>query len=320
MAAKQRPHVDPRFASAPTLFFVIGAQKSGTSWLYAYMRQHARICVPYWKELNYWARIEGIFSDDVMLRTARRMRAKDSIPFRIKRRFGFVDKRTQADDLGYRHAVATARKPRAPHKAYADAIFAAYTPECGAFGEVCPQYALLSAETFREMSRLGPNVRFVFVMRDPVARFISSVRHDIRHSSGEEGITQENLSAGALEALKDHQGWSQRMTRYQDTIAQLETYVSKDQISYCFYEDLFDQDQIDRLCAFLGVASWPADVDRKIHLGARPEVTLPQAQQTTIAQHFRDVYAVMAQKFGNDLPAAWRASRALIGNAEGVNA
>lgn len=51
--------VDPRFTAAPCIFFVIGAQKSGTTWLHEYFVRHRDVAVPAWKETNYWNRVEA---------------------------------------------------------------------------------------------------------------------------------------------------------------------------------------------------------------------------------------------------------------------
>ena len=43
-------------STRPLQFFGIGAQKSGTTWLYAYLKEHPQVFMPEIKELNYfWA-------------------------------------------------------------------------------------------------------------------------------------------------------------------------------------------------------------------------------------------------------------------------
>lgn len=318
-AEAQTDCVDPRFATAPLLFFALGAQKSGTSWLEYYLRGHPEVCVPEWKELNYWARLDGIVDDDPLLRLESRKRARRSIKYRIKLKMGWATDRQQRRDRGYRSAVATTKAPGAPHTAYADAIFACRTGRSRAFGEVCPQYALLGADTLRDMAALGPRVRFLFLMRDPVARLISGVRHNIRFAADEDAITQDALIEGVHKSLDDPGGWVMQMTAYHETIARLEASVPVADIGCYFYEDLFDQGQINTLCDFLGVSHWTADTQTKIHAGGRPEIDVPQMLRQQIAQALQPVYDAMQARFGDTLPEAWQKSAAMIEAPEAVH-
>lgn len=315
----QMSEVDPRFATAPTLFFVVGAQKSGTSWLYHYLKTHPEVAVPYWKELNYWARIDGYLEEDLYVQSFAKRRAGWNLRYRLKLKLGLAGKIRRQREMGYRQVLRTAKAPGAPHKAYADALFAPRTQSSRAFGEVCPQYALIGAKTIRDMAALAPNVRFLFVMRDPVDRLISGVRHDILVTQGNAAVTVGALEDGARKAVCDPTGWVMQMTSYQDTIARLEASVPAANIAYYFYEDVFHQSQLNHLCDFLGVGHHTAELDRKIHQGARPDVTVSAAVRQKIAQGLRPVYQAMQTRFGETLPDVWQKSAALCEMLEGVD-
>jgi len=261
--------------------------------------------VPHWKELNYWARIDGIFGDDVLLRLAAEKRAKWSMRYRLKLKMGLTPAWHRERDVAYRLAKAAARGLGAPHKAYANALFALSSAQTRAVGEICPQYALLSEKTLSQMAALGTNARFLFLMRDPVARLISGVRHGIRMSAGENAVTVQSLVDGVAEVLDEPSNWAMKMTAYHETIVRLEQIVPEQNILYCFYETMFDQQQMDRICDFLGVSHHAADLDDRVHAGARPDVVVPPKKQEEIARSLSHVYQAMRAQFKSDIPAAW---------------
>lgn len=50
-------------AEVPAGFLGIGAQKSGTTWLYHHLRRHPQICFPGGKELHFWDRVDPALVD-----------------------------------------------------------------------------------------------------------------------------------------------------------------------------------------------------------------------------------------------------------------
>ncbi|PUB19069.1 sulfotransferase [Yoonia sediminilitoris] len=310
------PQTDDRFQTARTLFFVIGAQKSGTTWMSKFMHDHPQIAVPAWKETNYWNIAEGWADVDYRLVAHQSKRDSESP---IYTRFREIFRReSRAKDKAVTRALAAARNPAAPHGEYADLLFSDQAKTAQAHGELCPQYALLKPETYREMSQLGPNVRFIFIMRDPVERFISGVRHTLRKSLGRENVTQDAISKGVVETLNAPKSLALRRSDYRLTITDLEQHVPQSHIAYFFYETFFDQNEVQRLCTFLGVDHVTADVGRQVHKGAGSEAKVTQADKARIAGHLSEVYPFMRERFGDRIPEKWHASEALI--AEGARA
>jgi hypothetical protein len=166
---------DPRFAKPRTLFFGIGAQKSGTSWIDRYLRVHPEVCLPVRKEQHYWDshRVQGSRGRPVKVDRELKRIASMGLAERLLRSPG-----QRARDHSYALADAMLRDMSGGHRAYADAMFQAYRGQPVA-GEITPEYALLSARDFAEMAALAPDVRFFFLMRDPYERLISGVRSDI---------------------------------------------------------------------------------------------------------------------------------------------
>ena len=75
--------------------------------------------------------------------------------------------RQRTADRAWQLMHAMLREPTPAHRAYADVLFQTWRGE-PVVGEITPAYALLPPEAFSEMAELGHDVRFLFIMRDPI--------------------------------------------------------------------------------------------------------------------------------------------------------
>lgn len=306
--AKKAVELDKRFAMPERIVFVIGAQKSGTTWLDYYFQHHPEVCSPGWKELNYWNMAQSGSTGK-----------NGRIPIRAKRGWGKLSKISTAKKLlaflgvpKLREKVKSAKlasrlvgNTAAPHTQYADALFENWSPTSKVLVENCPQYALLSTETFAQMAALHIDVRFVFLLRDPMDRYLSGVRHDLNKQHGKSGVSQPEVEAELLKSLNNKGNVHAKRSNYQDTLACLENAVSPDEVAVFFFESLFDQAEINRLCDFVGVSSVLAETDRKVHSGAGKGVTLSADLVQKLQGECAPIYSAMQQRFGADVPASW---------------
>lgn len=99
-------------------FLGIGAQKAGTTWLYAQLNKHPRIGFPRGKEIHFWDRLDD--------------------PGRIPAYLAWFD------------------DPRLCQ------------------GEITPAYALLPVEVIARIRRVAPDLRLLYLLRNPVERAWSS--------------------------------------------------------------------------------------------------------------------------------------------------
>lgn len=299
---------DPRFGSVPTVFFVIGAQKAGTTWLSHYLKSHPEVSVPEWKEHDYWNMVEGRPHASRMLQEqARRRETRGAFTSLLGMLpFTLYAKRQRAISL----ALAAVADPEAPYSAYADVILENVQPKTLAAGEICPDYALLQSDTFARMAGLSSNVRFVFLMRDPVSRFISGVRHSLRKRSGKQPISAERLSEALVQFTKEGSR-VMALSRYDLTIAALEKSVPASNILYVYFEDLFAQDQVERICTFLGISFVPGKIADRANTAGEKVAPVRLEDRRVIARALAPVYEFMQHRSGTALPSKWRESAAL---------
>lgn len=296
--------LDPRFARPKTLFFGIGAQKAATTWLDGYLRQHPQVCLPVQKEQHYWT-------------TLRQPGASHWWP-RVEFELDRINKRGLRDrllrgprgrrlDRSWRLQDAMYRDTAPGHHAYADSLFQTWKGE-PVVGEITPDYAYLRAEVFAEMAALAPDVRFLYVLRDPMDRLVSALKMSVRRSTRTHApqIAERPLEARLADAAADPENRNLLLSKYDGTIRALESVVAPERIGYFFYETIFTQGEIDRLTDFLGVSRHPAAFDAKVFAADGEAATLDPGTETRLMAALSPTYAFVRARFGNLVPATWR--------------
>lgn len=296
--------LDPRFARARTLFFCIGAQKAATSWLDRYLRGHPEVSLPVQKELHYWT-------------TVRQPEASHWWP-RVTFEIDKMEKRSLSErllrgpgrrryDRSWRLADAMYRDTAPGHRAYADTLFQAWHGE-PVVGEITPDYALLEAGVFAEMAALNRDVRFLFIMRDPVDRLVSALRMSMRRAVRTDAprIPAMPFEDRVEKAVSEPGERNLALSRYEATIERLESVVAAERIGYFFYETIVTQPEVDRLADFLGVARRPGDFAKRVHAAKGDEGALAPEMAARLAAVLAPTYAFARARFGDRVPAAWR--------------
>ena len=287
--------VDPRFAKPACLFYVIGAQKAGTSWLHDYFLCHGQVHVTAWKEADYWNTVRP--PHDVNTRLASALADQDKVPRLLRPFLPPLIKRRNADQRMVAHIVRGAET--GAHDGYADVLFQHYQGQ-PTLGEVNPQYARLGADTFAEMAGMARNVRFVFVMRDPVSRIMSR----LRQTAARAGSDPVEMLA---EAVADGPGADLiARSRYETVLAALDDAVPAGQVACFFYETLFVQAELDRLTGFLGVAPRKGWTGRKVFASKGAPFDVPEALDRDLVALLAPTYAAVRGRFGAQVPTAWR--------------
>ena len=285
---------DPRFAAPRCLFWGIGAQKAGTTWLHDYLSSHPDVRVPrVFKEQQYWNHVRAPHDAHILPR-GRAARLAEEVRTHLLPRL----KRDGATGEWAARQRAVAR-PRADHRDHATALFAHWQGEA-AVGEITPGYARLGPGTFAEMAALSPRARFFFVMRDPVSRALSAARMAAKLTGGGPGDAIARALAGEDTTLLE-------FSDYARTLHALEAAGVMGRTAVFFYETLFRQPQIDRLCAHLGVSPHPADTDRVVFSFAREAAPDDApALEAELRRRLAPVYTAVRARFGDDVPEAWR--------------
>lgn len=295
--------VDFRFGQVQTVFFGLGAQKAGSTWLHRYLQSHPDTATPALKETTYWNFVESGRPHSWTRQRADRFGAGNGLLPTMLRWIGSPFPSLQPKEM-----VLLARmldEPTDSHDRYADLLFTNYSGQA-AIGEICPNYALLQAETLAKMNALADDVRFFYVMRDPVSRTLSWLKMGTQRGwiNLENGTSLEVVLETVLN--EGEQSFSLASSRYDKIITCLETAVPRERIHYMFYEALFDQKTVDGLTDFLRIRRHPARTNSRVLRGRGAEDQPKPEQVARLREALSPTYEFVVQRFGHAVPKKWR--------------
>lgn len=285
----------------PVLMFGVGAAKSGTSWLYDYLSGHAECHMRTLKELHFFDTLEAGNRDWYLKDLARKAEKLES---RIARE----DRAAPAWQVV--HLTELRLYARVLEKGDTDGYLAFLMEgreEERVVGDITPGYSLLSQEMLARMAALHGDVRFVYVMRDPVDRLWSHVRMVARRrAQGDLGRQAARILDNVITGRETH---IRDRGDYRATLTRLQAAVAPDKLFLCTYEELFEDGTLQRLCGFLGIAPVPGKPERRVHPGV--EIAMTEMQRKRAAAWLRPQYDYVAANLGA-MPPAWQASLAGI--------
>jgi len=273
-----------------TLLLGIGAQKAGTTWLADYLSSHPDVYIPPLKELHYFDHRYGpefIPHDQLIARCEQRIEKLHQMNEEMGGR---------SPELTMRLEFATDRLAMfRARMSYID-FFHKRVGEQKVFAEITPGYQLLDARVYRMMNEVHPEVRFVFIMRDPIDRSWSHYRMARRR--------QTEIAASRDFSRVMSRPQIMMRSDYRRTIEELEKAVPKERVKYLFFEDLFTPEAVKDITGFLRIQDWPANYDSKSNVGAPADLE-PDVAKLAYDQ-FRFVYEYVAERFADRLPQRWR--------------
>lgn len=283
-----------------TILLGVGATKAGTTWAWDHLSRHPEVHARAIKELHYfdtaesgaWVRqmrVQQAFAD----RLARNAVAGRGNPARLAQR---------RVDVAEWLAVLRRRVEDVP--AYLAYLFGGARGARRVVMDVTPAYASLPPERLRQMAGMAADVRFLYLMRDPVARFWSHVRM-IAERTAAAAAEVPALSRRLLdEILGGRPSAAVDRGDYAGALARLDAAVAPGRLLVLFQEELMTAPGYARLCGFLGIAPGQPDFGRRVFASA--PVEMAPGQHERLAAFLAPQYAAVAAR--GPLPAAWRRS------------
>jgi len=284
-------------------FLGIGAQKSATTWLDRCLRTHPDLWLPPVKELHYFTHrgdhgpegVRRLFGSDHMSRRLRRL-----LRSRFRSDLRHLDMRSLRWDFRYFFG--------SPSDAWYVSLFAGNAARI--VGEITPEYSKLSSEEVRRVHESFPDLKLIYIMRDPIDRTWSQIRMLARKRAW----SLDNTSAEKLlELLGDPEIISR--SEYVKTLDNWGRYYPDDRFFITFLEDVISDPGglLVRLFSFLGIGSpslLPPDHENPVNPGeSRP---IPPILERELARiHIKDLLT-LEDRFGYPVT-TWRerAERAL---------
>ena len=270
-----------------TLCFCVGAPKASTTWLFNFLSKHPECHVRSIKELHFF---DCVQNGTALARAARLQRllngamtaGKNQLsPRQMSDTQDWIGVLKSGDETAY---LAYLQRDLGVRRLMAD---------------VTPSYSLLPVDRLRRMANLLPDVRFVYLMRDPIARLWSHVRMSARRQDGD-------FSTRAAQVFDDVMAGKQADVTargdYASVLARLDAAVDPGRVLVMFQEVLMTVPGVQRLCSFLGIAHNPADFSRRLHVGR--DLAMTDDQRARALAYLAPQYKFAESRFGT-LPEAW---------------
>ncbi|MDQ2091622.1 sulfotransferase [Marimonas arenosa] len=275
-----------------TFLICVGAAKCGTSWLHHYLGALPGVVVSPLKELHFF---NARFAGNAL---------GDTDAFALSRLAFHLDQTGEA--------VANLRQ-RPTFQASVDRVQMIYDDNAyfGHFSRLCtgrtrclcditPAYSVIGPEGFAYMKAFcasqGVRLRILFLMRDPVDRYWSQLRHlqQMNPANDIANTWPKALDSAALTARADYRG----------VVSALDQIFPSADLLYLFYETLFDAAALHRLCAFAG-ASFSPGKPTEPRNETTVKLPLPEAARDALTRRLAPQYAFCRERFGDAVPKLW---------------
>ncbi len=293
----QRSAGQARDLGGPTVLFGLGVTKAGTSWLFRYLLGHPDGRLRRVKECHFFNTLEGVapgHHEDALVRRAAELRARlasDDMTAAARARAA-----AEARDVESFLTVLRGRDP---------AAHLAWLVEGAGAGQVVaditPAYGRLPVPRLEQMAALAPATRFIYLMREPVARLWSHARMIARRQMAHEAEAETRARAAMAQALEGRAGHILAAGDHAAQLPRIEAAIPAARLLVGFFEDLFRPGLPERICAFLGIRPVPAPVGARVHEGLAIPLPADLARRATDA--LRPQYEFVAAR--GPVPEAW---------------
>lgn len=277
-----------------TLLICVGAMKCATSWVHYYLGALPGIVVSPLKELHFFSsKFPGNALSDMDMLAIRRL--------------GY--------HLGQTGDPIANLRNRATFQASVDRVQMLYDDDAyfGHFARLCDAETRTICDITPAYSVLGPSgfdyikafcrsqdvaLKLVFIMRDPIDRMWSQLRHMTQTSAEKDYVGQwsDAFTAPRICARADYRG----------TVEDLDSTFPAADILYLFYEDLFSEASLRKLSTHASADYAPANA-----VVRRNETTLkadmPEDARAAAHRLLEPQYEFCRKRFGNAVPESWAA-------------
>ncbi len=271
-------------------FICIGMIKAGTGWLYDQLRPHPDFWMPPVKEIRY---LSGETVRMAMVeRFAGRIRAS---PERLAR-WRFVDSLSELDLAFLREAESCGGTLR-DFQQYASLF--RYKGELLS-GDISPAYSRLAEDVVQRLAAALPDVKVVFLIRDPIARLWSGL--SMLHRQGRFDASMLEHTGKFRSYLHASQGADFRS--FPTRIVQLWSRAAPNlEFRHFFFDDIQQQPEFARREILLYLradpkkssGAFPPSYNRK---ASKPKLLLTEPIKEALVEHFADEIRACAALFG----------------------
>ncbi len=261
-------------------FIGIGAQKSGTAWLFNRLREHPEFTLPFHKEFHYFDRNPKYPSPNIFANKYFIIRLAE--PFYRKKIVYEFKKSIEAKNI---------TRLKWFLKFYCSTIsdnwyLSQFSTFKGITGEFSPSYSILEIPDITKIYRLLPDAKLIFLIRNPIERAWSAYRFFLNN-----GIIKKSLEFSDIIDFMDSPLQVSR-NNYLRTISNYTSVFPANQIILCFYDAIIDQ-PFNLMCGVVDFLGGNAASSSKIKgLNVKNNVSPKMEIPERVHQYLVDKYHV----------------------------
>jgi hypothetical protein len=264
-------------------FLGIGAQKAGTSWLYVQLARHPGIWMPPVKELHFF---------DHVYVEANRKWTTGHIQQGVQRALKYHlngDKPIEWDFVRYLTDMATHKLFTKPWYLRSFDRPRAKSAICG---DITPEYSTIPLEGIQHVKRMLPEVKLIYIIRDPVERALSQLRMNVERRG------EQQTSEDMLLRMLDHPDIDNRGD-YLTYVPQWRQVFPADRMLFLPYGDIRTDPLgfLRRVEQFIGAKPFDGyDVNSRVH--ETKKFPIPNAVSDKLRRRYAAQYSFLEAEFG----------------------
>ena len=286
---------------SPIFMLGIGCQKAGTSWLYDFLKNHDGVFLPTPKELHVF---DAMYRPDLFAEFyhARRLEhAERGWRQKLRSRMRREPKRGR-----HLRPIDLVRMIDNPSR-YRE-YFVEMAQQAKVVGEITPSYAALSGDDLRQIRDLmgtSFNMKIIVLLRDPVDRAFSAVRHFRRVNANRFPHALRGDDNALFERLYDTPYIWERAD-YPRVIEDSVSVFGRANVHVEFFERLFTQAAVRKICDFLRIAVRTAEFEKVVNPSPKP-LELDEGLRRRARSAYSPIYDYCVEKFPDaDLARLWQ--------------
>ncbi len=279
-------------------FLGIGAAKSGTTWLWAQLKKHPDIWLSPAKEIHFFDRSTAYPSPNRL--------ATKSLKRRLLGAEDWERPEVIRGTTAVIYNVLRGRFKRSAwwwHWTYGNYDAAWYVnlfrqARPGQIcGEITPAYAILEIEDIEAIRDINPEMKFIFIIRDPIERAWSGIRFSAARENYE-------INLDSLGKIRRRLMTPLMILRgdYERTLENYLRVFESSQVLVCFYDAISrnPNELAECITKFLGVSAFgPSTVDAATPINISPKHDMPGLIREHLIAQYGDMISRLSSRFGS---------------------
>lgn len=279
-------------------FLGIGAHKAGTSWMYYQLIKHSQIWMPPVKEIHFFDRSPNYPSPNKLAISSplsRFFRTESSERFRIKADLRSIMKSIQKHK--FHEAIWWSKWTFGYYNENWYRSLFSQDNACEVYGEITPSYSILKSADVARIKAINPDLRLLFLIRNPVDRAWSAIRFNVQQGHSSLNLNSSNEIISALKKPSNILRGD-----YERTLDTYLKHFDSSQILICFY-DAIRCDPVglmSGITTFLNVISFEkAAIDNKTIVNRSSTYQMPVDVRDYLLETYAPMINRLAKTFGS---------------------